>query len=271
MARWCRARPSARRGRGRGPGSARPCTAGPAPGSARSASSTLTSSRTNGSSASTWLCMRSSIALEIRLGEGDPVRELEVVVEAVLHRGPDRDLHPRIELEHRCREHVCGVVADQRQRVVAASVGQDLKRRARAIAVGERPREVAQLVVDLHRQRRPRQAGADRGRRVGAGGLRWQGQLRPVGELILASPPDASGRSRACGDRPLAPGCGGERDQAGVDREALDGVVVLAPGLITRAHNEVGRADICEIDGEARRPRSGGPTGARIVLAAGGW
>jgi hypothetical protein len=55
---------------------------------------TVTSSRTNGSSAS--MCSRifASIAREVRVAERHPVGEVEVVVEAVLDRRPDRDLHP---------------------------------------------------------------------------------------------------------------------------------------------------------------------------------
>ena len=48
-----------------------------------------------------------------------------------------------------------------------------------ARAVGQRAREVAQLAVDLDRQRGARQPGADGGRGVGAGGA--------VGELELGA------------------------------------------------------------------------------------
>ncbi len=52
------------------------------------------------------------------------VRELEVVVEAVLDRRSDRDLRPGPELDHRGRQDVRGVVADQRERLGVA-IGQD--------------------------------------------------------------------------------------------------------------------------------------------------
>ncbi len=45
--------------------------------------------------------------------------ELKVVVEASVHRGPDRDLGVGVEVEHGGREHVSGVVADERQRLGA--------------------------------------------------------------------------------------------------------------------------------------------------------
>ena len=57
-----------------------------------------------------------------------------------------------------------GVVAQQLERVVAGG-RDDLQTRA----VGQRRCEVLQLAVDLHRERRAREAGADRGGRVGAG------------------------------------------------------------------------------------------------------
>ena len=71
------------------------------------------------------------------------VREVEVVVEAVLDRRPDRHLGPGVELLHRLGHHVGGVVADQLQRLgVAVGEDRDLG------SVGERRREVAQLAVD---------------------------------------------------------------------------------------------------------------------------
>ena len=101
--------------------------------------------------------------LEIGLGDGDAVRELEVVVEALLDRRADGDLHARIELRDRGRQHVRGVVPDERQRVRVLR-GDDLDRRA----VLERPRQVAQLSIHLDRKRRARQARTDGGSGVGA-------------------------------------------------------------------------------------------------------
>ena len=60
-------------------------------------------------------------AVEVGVGDRDAVGELEVVVEAVLDRRADRDLHARIELHDRGREDVRGVVADDVERAVGAS------------------------------------------------------------------------------------------------------------------------------------------------------
>ena len=109
--------------------------------------------------------------LEVGVGEADAVGEVEVVVEAVLDRRPDRDLHPRVELHDRGGEHVRGVVADEIEGVLAAAIGDDLER-----LVGlERQREVAQLPVLLDGQRGARQSRPD-----GRGGI---GAARPFGEL----------------------------------------------------------------------------------------
>ncbi|GBD46174.1 hypothetical protein HRbin41_00996 [bacterium HR41] len=67
----------------------------------------------------------------------DTGRKLEVVVEAVVDRRPDRDLRPGPQLEHRFGENVSGVVADQPQRpdaVLAAALGEDFD----AVAIRER-------------------------------------------------------------------------------------------------------------------------------------
>ena len=118
-------------------------------------------------------------ALEVGVGGRGAVGEVEVVVEAVLDRRSDRDLHARIELEHRGGQHVGGVVADEVQRVLAAARRDDL----RAPAVGQRAVEVVHHAADLDRQRRAGQARPDRGRDVGAGRAVGQLDLRAVGEL----------------------------------------------------------------------------------------
>ena len=92
---------------------------------------------------------------EVGVGDRDAVRELEVVVEAVVDRRADGDLHAGIEVHHRGGEHVRRVVADQRQRVRRA-VGDDLHLRL----VGQRAGEVAQLAVDLDGQGRTGETGS---------------------------------------------------------------------------------------------------------------
>ena len=127
---------SRRPGRGPGPRSARPCRAGPRPGSARSP-------RRPG-------CRRARTARRRRCGRASPPRfapgrprsgglavgELEVVVEAAVDRRADRDLRPGPQLDDRGRHHVGGVVADQPQRVggllaLAASRSRSRSRRRR--------------------------------------------------------------------------------------------------------------------------------------------
>ena len=76
--------------------------------------------------------------LEVLLA--DRLGELEVVVEAVLDRRPDRDLHARVEPAHGLGEQVRGRVAQHRERVRVVGVPrrQDLDR----LPVGERQAEV---------------------------------------------------------------------------------------------------------------------------------
>ncbi len=122
---------------------------------------------------------------EVVLGDAHALRELEVVVEAVGDRRPDRDLHAGIQLEHGLGEHVGGVVADQLERAVAARLGEDREMRT----VGQRSREVARLqrlaglgVADLDGQRGTREAGANRRGRVGAGRAVRELQRLAVGQ-----------------------------------------------------------------------------------------
>jgi hypothetical protein len=62
--------------------------------------------------------------LQVLLVDGDTGWEVEVVVEALLDRRPDRHLGARVELGDRLRHDVGGVVADQLQRLGVA-VGED--------------------------------------------------------------------------------------------------------------------------------------------------
>ena len=76
-----------------------------------------------------------------------------------------------------------GVVADQRQRIVATALGDDLERRA---AVCRRswaadPSEIAHLAADLDGQRGASQPGTDRRRGVGAGGASGRDSGVPSG------------------------------------------------------------------------------------------
>ena len=120
---------------------------------------------------------------EVGVGDRDALGELEVVVEAVLDRRADRDLHARVELHHRGREHVGGVVADERQCLVALlRDDRDLR------PVGQLAAEVADLpglagVADGDRQGGAREARADRRRGVGAGRAVLELEGRAVGQV----------------------------------------------------------------------------------------
>src|SRR5919202_668265 len=75
----------------------------------------------------------------------DRLRKLEVVVEAVLDRRPDRDLHARVKTPHRLGEEVRRRVTQHRERVRVKLVarGQDLDR----LPVRERQPEVLDAAV----------------------------------------------------------------------------------------------------------------------------
>ena len=135
-------------------------------------------------------------ARQVVLGQADPGRELEVVVEAVVDRRADRDLHSREELQHRRREHVRGVVADELERIVPVALRQD----ADLLGVAQRRGEVAQGAVVAQREGRTRKAGADGARGVGArralgkvqGRAVGEGDLHIAGGMYLGGPPPAA-------------------------------------------------------------------------------
>ena len=103
---------------------------------ARRASSREISSRLHSRPSAISRCTSCLDPLEV--GLGDRLRELEVVVEAVLDRRADRDLHARVEPPHRLGEQVRARVAQHVERVGVARVarGQELDR----LTVGERQR-----------------------------------------------------------------------------------------------------------------------------------
>jgi hypothetical protein len=140
--------------------------------------------------------------LEVVLGGLDPFGEVEVVVEAVVDRGPDRDLHAWVELHHCRGEHVRGVVADEPQRahaVLGAPRSDDLD----PVPVVERRSQVAQVRLgavtrDPDTERGAGEALADRPSGVGAGGAVGKLQWRAVGERDLHAAPKVPGpRSRS--------------------------------------------------------------------------
>ena len=88
--------------------------------------------------------------------------KLEVVVEAVLDRRPDRDLHAGVEPPHRLGEQVRGRVAEdvERVRIVLVAGRQDLD----LLAVGERQAQVADVAVRADEHRLLGELRADRAR-----------------------------------------------------------------------------------------------------------
>ncbi len=129
-------------------------------------------------------------ALEVRIADRHAVGELEVVVEAVLDRRADRDPHAGIELHHRGREHVRGVVADDVERLVTG------RRDDAELPLAQRRGEVADLPVLLDRQRGAGEPGADRGGGIGAGGAVVELERLAVGKGDL-HPAGSLGRRRA--------------------------------------------------------------------------
>ena len=123
--------------------------------------------------------------LEILLA--DRLGELEVVVEAVLDRRPDRDLDARIEPADGLGEQVRGRVAQDEERVRVGRVarGQDLDR----LAVGERQAHVLDVAVLADQHRLLGQLGADRARGVEAGGAVRKFEFRGVGKNDLHDRP----------------------------------------------------------------------------------
>ena len=118
---------------------------------------------------------RAHLVLDAReIGLAGRLGEVEVVVEAVLDRGADRDLGAGPEVLHGLGHQVRGGVAQHRQGLVVADA-QD----AQVRVVGERQAEVAQLAVDLDGGGGVGQPRADRARGVEA--------ARAVGEIELVA------------------------------------------------------------------------------------
>ncbi len=102
----------------------------------------------------------------LQVGLGDGLGELEVVVEAVLDRRPDRDLRPREKPARGLGEEVRGRVAQDVEGVGVVLVpnGQDLD----PLAVGDGQPQVADRAVRAQQNRLFGELRADRARRVEA-------------------------------------------------------------------------------------------------------
>ena len=121
-------------------------------------------------------------ALEVVLGDLDALGELEVVVEAVLDRRADRDLHARVELHHRGGEHVRGVVADEPERRRRRRLAVTISIAAPSASGASRSRSSPST---SHAERGPGKARADRAGGVGAGGAVGELERGAVGERDL--------------------------------------------------------------------------------------
>jgi hypothetical protein len=119
-------------------------------------------------------------AIEVVGGEGDAPRQLEVVVEAVFHRGADAEGGVGEQVEHRLGQHVGGRVADDVEAVVAVG-GDDADR----VAVVQLGGQVALLAVDDGHDRRFGQRPPDGRRQVTRRGARGQGAGGTVGQRDL--------------------------------------------------------------------------------------
>src|SRR5579862_1823751 len=110
----------------------------------------------------------------------DRLREVEVVVEAVLDRRPDGDLHARVEAPDRLGEEVRARVAQDGERIgiVAVARRQDLDR----LAVCERQAQVAHVAVRADEHRLLCELGPDRAGRLQPGGTIREVELVAVWE-----------------------------------------------------------------------------------------
>src|SRR5215218_4340255 len=109
--------------------------------------------------------------------------ELEVVVEAVLDRGPDRDLGTWIQALRRLSEEMGSRVAQNMERVgvVAVPSREDLD----ALAVAQRQPEVAHVAVRADEHGLLRKLGPDRTRSVEPGRAVGQLELGVIGKNDL--------------------------------------------------------------------------------------
>jgi hypothetical protein len=137
-------------------------------------------------------------AIEVVGREGGPVRQVEVVVEAVLDRRADAERGVGEQVEHRLGQHVGGRVADRVQALLAVG-GDD----GHAVAVGQLGRQVALLAVDLGDHRRLGQPGADALRQAERSRAGRERTLRSVGQGDV----DLGHGCRGYRAAPTAPAC----------------------------------------------------------------
>ena len=119
----------------------------------------------------------------LEVGLDDRLREVEVVVEAVLDRRADRDLHARIEPPDRLGEQVRARMAQDVERIGVVDVarGQELDR----LPVAKRRPHVLGRAVRAHEHGLLGELGPDRARGVEAGRAVRELELLAVGENDL--------------------------------------------------------------------------------------
>jgi hypothetical protein len=115
----------------------------------------------------------------LEVGLRDGLGEVEVVVEAVLDRRADRDLHAGVQAADRLCEEVRRRVAQDGERVGIGGVagGQDLD----AVAVVQRRAEVLRAVVRADQHSLLGELRADRACSIETGGTVFEFELRVVG------------------------------------------------------------------------------------------
>ena len=116
-------------------------------------------------------------ALEVVVAEPRVVGQVEVVIEAVLDGGADRELRSRPEVEDGLGHHVRGRVAEDGASLVG--VGRD---DGHCRPVGKRTVEIVRPVVDDRRDRGLRELSADRRGQVGCRAATGQRACGAVGE-----------------------------------------------------------------------------------------
>ena len=123
---------------------------------------------------------RTSSSISLEVGVADRLRELEVVVEAVLDRRADRDLHARVEPPHSLGEQVRRRVAQDVERVGVAGVAR--RQELDLLAVRERQPQVLDEPFGADEHGLLGELRADRARGVEAGRAVGKFELGVVGE-----------------------------------------------------------------------------------------
>ena len=136
------------------------------------------------------------LALDLRLDRGeivlaDRLRELEVVVEPVLDRRPDRDLDSWVETTDSLGEQMRGRVAEDCKRVGVVSIAR--RQELEPCSRGKRKPQVAHLAVDPREHCLLRELRPDRASRVECARALGQLELGTVGKAHVHAREDSRG------------------------------------------------------------------------------